>query len=192
MGLDQYLYAEVGVPKGTLAFEAIEKHLTDDHRQQLMSNETAYVSGWSYGDTKPEELFNALSMELGITPAHGSPHFDLEKEGDLYRVRACIYYWRKANAIHRWFVEKAQDGVDECQMTEVHPELLLDLMERIEEVALNHDRAAELLPTQGGFFFGPTEYSEWYFEDIETTSKELRPQIATVPTPVKFFYTSSW
>lgn len=25
-----------------------------------------------------------------------------------------VGYWRKANAVHKWFVENVQDGVDEC------------------------------------------------------------------------------
>jgi hypothetical protein len=28
-------------------------------------------------------------------------------------------------------------------------------------------RCAELLPTQSGFFFGSTDYDEWYFNDVK-------------------------
>lgn len=37
-------------------------------------------------------------------------------------------YWRKANAIHKWFVDNTQDGVDECQTTEVDKEKLSELL----------------------------------------------------------------
>lgn len=38
-----------------------------------------------------------------------------------------IGYWRKANQIHRWFVEHVQDGVDECDRYEVTKEQLTEL-----------------------------------------------------------------
>lgn len=34
-------------------------------------------------------------------------------------VETEVAYWRKANAIHKWFVDNAQDGEDECQETEI-------------------------------------------------------------------------
>ena len=33
---------------------------------------------------------------------------------DLASVRYRVAYWRKANAIHKWFVDHVQDGVDDC------------------------------------------------------------------------------
>jgi hypothetical protein len=34
-------------------------------------------------------------------------------------VSKCVGYWRKANAIHGWFVRELADGVDECQRIRV-------------------------------------------------------------------------
>lgn len=80
-----------------------------------------------------------------------------------------LAYWRKANAIHRWFVENVQDGLDECQSSYVPLEALQKLKEICEKVLNNNELAAELLPTAEGFFFGDTRYNEWYFEDVEKT-----------------------
>lgn len=38
--------------------------------------------------------------------------------------------------------------------------------------------ASELLPTASGFFFGGTEYDEWYYKDVEYTEKKLTELIA--------------
>lgn len=38
-------------------------------------------------------------------------------------------YWRKANAIHKWFVENVQNDVDDCGRYEVSKEKLEDLLE---------------------------------------------------------------
>ncbi len=40
-----------------------------------------------------------------------------------------VGYWRKANAIHKWFVDNVQDGKDECQTTYVSKENLEKLKE---------------------------------------------------------------
>ena len=36
---------------------------------------------------------------------------------DIYGVSVSVNaaYWRKANAIHKWFVDNVQDGEDNCQ-----------------------------------------------------------------------------
>ena len=40
-----------------------------------------------------------------------------------------VAYWRKANAIHRWFVNNVQDGIDECQETIVTRNQLFTLLQ---------------------------------------------------------------
>lgn len=39
-----------------------------------------------------------------------------------------VGYWRKANAIHHWFVENVQEGVDECQTSDVDEEDIDNLL----------------------------------------------------------------
>jgi len=85
--------------------------------------------------------------------------------------RAC--YWRKANAIHKWFVDNVQGGDDNCGTYWVSIEHLEHLLGIVNEVLEDHSKAEELLPTEGGFFFGDTAYDEWYFEGLEYTKKEF-------------------
>jgi hypothetical protein len=50
---------------------------------------------------------------------------------DLKDVREISFdagYWRKANAIHNWFVENVQDGVDDCGDYGVSREQLKELL----------------------------------------------------------------
>lgn len=95
-----------------------------------------------------------------------------------------VGYWRKANAIHNWFLESCgprdHDGdvIDDCRPIEVPVEALKELVEICKKVLDDHDLAEELLPTQSGFFFGPTEYDEYYFDDLEDTVKTITPIIA--------------
>ena len=41
------------------------------------------------------------------------------------------------------------------------------------KVINNAELATELLPTQGGFFFGSTDYDYWYLEDIKDTISQI-------------------
>jgi len=97
-------------------------------------------------------------------------------------------YWRKANQIHKWFVDNVQDGEDNCSEYYVSYEQLQELKALCTKVLADHNLAEELLPTNSGFFFGGTEYDEYYFQDLEETIKiinELDPDS-------DYYYTSSW
>ena len=103
-----------------------------------------------------------------------------------------VGYWRKANHIHNWFVEKCQDGVDECQKTYIDIEQLTDLLQVCKIVINNKDLASELLPTSSGFFFGGTEYDEYYFNDIQYTIELIESLFKEDNTNSSFYYSSSW
>ena len=88
-----------------------------------------------------------------------------------------VGYWRKANAIHNWFVENCGGGEDTCQQMYVSLEKLEELLDICKQVSKDHGLAQVLLPTQDGFFFGSTEYDDWYFDKIEDTIKIVEPVI---------------
>ena len=94
-----------------------------------------------------------------------------------------VGYWRKANQIHNWFLEKCgprdHDGdiIDDCRDIYIPVEKIEQLVEECKQVLNDHSLAPTLIPTQGGFFFGSTDYDEYYFEDLEDTIKILEPVI---------------
>ena len=103
-----------------------------------------------------------------------------------------VAYWRKAHGIHQWFVDKCQDGNDDCRAAYVSRDKLTELLNICKQITADNSLAEELLPTQGGFFFGSTEYDEWYFNDIKTTISELESVLADTPEEWWFEYQSSW
>ena len=107
-----------------------------------------------------------------------------------------VGYWRKFNALHNWFVDNVQDGIDECQESYVPYEKILELYDILIRVKENHSLAGELLPTTSGFFFGSTEFDEWYFESLDYTIETLKPIVDAindnVDFPYSFYYQSSW
>ena len=100
-------------------------------------------------------------------------------------------YWRKANAIHRWFVENVQDGVDNCARYHVDREKLTALLELVKQVLLDHSNAPDLLPTQKGFFFGDRGYDEQYYENLEHTKNVLMPLLEESGF-YDIYYHASW
>lgn len=104
-----------------------------------------------------------------------------------------VAYWRKANHIHAWFVSNVQDGIDECQRSYVSYEQLVELRDTCKEVLADRKKADALLPTQAGFFFGGTEYDEYYFQDLEYTVEILDKILGEENAEsVSYYYQSSW
>lgn len=161
------------------------------------------------------------SVEGSISVFRGGNELRIPLDRVTY-VEMEAVYWRKANAIHKWFVDNVQDGEDNCAEYYVSQEQLKDLYEIVckvlskvkteqgkceagsmysngketilyEEgrVILNPEVCEELLPSEGGFFFGNTEYNEWYLNDLEHTKVALE-ELDLDNNQNNFFYTSSW
>ena len=107
-------------------------------------------------------------------------------------INETVMYWRKANAIHQWFVDNVQGGVDDCRYAELSISKLQELLNELIAVNSNRDKAAELLPTTSGFFFGGTDYDEYYWEDVEKTITKLTEILAEDNSQAHFEYHSSW
>jgi hypothetical protein len=120
---------------------------------------------------------------------------DLAKLGNLeaFEFEAC--YWRKANAIHNWFVQNVQNGVDDCASYEVtHPQLTV-LRDICKKLLDDRSLAETLLPPVSGFFFGSTEIDEGYWEDIQHTYDKLTELLDVLPKEswqTSVTYQSSW
>ena len=100
------------------------------------------------------------------------------------------WYWRKANAIHGWFVKNVQDDIDNCGCYPVSQDQLRELLGKVQEVISNPEKAEEILPTMQGCFYGTYEYDEWYFEYLKITEQHLKEALE-MPDDWHFVYTSS-
>lgn len=118
--------------------------------------------------------------------------------GYEYYLKPCdtitteVAYWRKANAIHRWFVENCCDSNDDCCEHYVSRLKLEELLNTCKEIMENKNMAEKLLPTQKGFFFGDTEYNDSYYDDIEFTIEQITSVLKTSNRSDYFIYQASW
>ena len=148
---------------------------------------------------------------------HRHPHKSIHED---------VAYWRKANAIHKWFVDRVQDGVDDCdyhrEVTERDLKDLLDICETIlanvilekgkvingyrtgdnwewepilqdGKIITNRQLCEKLLPCQDGFFFGNTQYDQWYLDSIRRTQQVLERILRETDFETQMiYYQSSW
>ena len=120
-------------------------------------------------------------------------HFpELTESQTVQQVSVRVGYWRKANAIHRWFVDHVQKGIDDCGNYHVSRDKLTELRAVCERVRdWPGGLAAEQLPTTSGFFFGGTDYDEYYMQDVNRTIRII-DECLQLPDSWDFEYNSSW
>lgn len=133
-------------------------------------------------------------------------HKDLNKELNKFLVKnnqptglgkielkIQVGYWRKANQIHRWFVNNVQDGKDDCDNYPVSRKKLKELRVLCVRVLEEKDEQFSkfILPTQEGFFFGANEYDDSYYNDISETV-EIIDKCLELPEEWDLEYGSSW
>lgn len=172
-----------------------------------------YVKNW---DHLPAENRHEITVKRGDkVVTHIRP-------GRISEITEDVAYWRKANAIHKWFVDNVQDGIDNGGTFYVSREKLKELLNLCKTVLAssmlidgkvqNGQRyengtwvpiledgktvkdpttAKILLPTQEGFFFGSTDYDQYYVEDLKETVEQLTA-ILDEPDEGDLYYHASW
>ena len=158
----------------------------------------------------PKEAFKSVRESIKGRTKEAYSQFDevVKERGEHFSwlsIFEDIGYWRKANAIHNFFVQECQDGVDECQLSIVRKSHLKDLLKRckkaisVKDIYLNDgilkegEGIEEYLPTTSGFFFGGTEFNEWYFNDVEETIELIEKVLEETDFKTQVIcYRSSW
>lgn len=114
-------------------------------------------------------------------------------EHETLSLSTTAIYWRKVNAVHGWFVDNVQNGLDDCETYPVSVDDLKRLKEACDRVVDDPSCHMEVLPPRGGFFFGDTVCNDRYIVDLRTTSEQLE-EILSNPDCDKwnYSYESSW
>jgi len=139
-----------------------------------------YVKQW-------EHIDEAKQYKVEVTRGGEPTNIDPKKVKYIIEEAG---YWRKANAIHKWFVDNCQNGVDDCRDAYVGFDDLQALLDLCRIVIIDKSKAEQLLPSTSGFFFGNTEYDEWYYNDIQNTIEILEK--AVEDKDGEYYYSSSW
>lgn len=204
MGLDAYLDKAKRI-KGAKLEDLVKLNEYFDYMVRPNKYKNHTMEEW--GNRKLEDVNLNIAKDYITEYKHRYSSWDKEKKYGYSTLFQNVAYWRKANHIHKWFVDNVQNGEDDCGFYEVTKEQLEELLEicvavRDNSKLVNEDGnkyiknpslAESLLPTQDGFFFGGTSYDEWYLYDIRYTIRELRKILRTTDFEHEIvFYTSSW
>lgn len=101
-------------------------------------------------------------------------------------------YFRKVNFLIPFVESKIGRELEDCETVKLTKADLAALVERCKEVLANHDKAEELLPTRSGFFFGGTDYDEWYFKDVQEVHDEVSDLLSTMTGRMKASFYAWW
>ena len=150
---------------------------------------------------------------------------------EVREITVTVMSWRKANAIHNWFITNCGNDEDDCQPIPVsidrltklrnlckrvldHSTLIPALIKNGTRYTRNSDGemvatpiiedgqtianpsyAKWYLPIASGFFFGSTEYDQYYYQDVKETYEAL-DAILKIPQDElnkwDFAYRASW
>lgn len=177
----------------------LDMYVTIRHKdtQSKLDAYEAWNSKYSY------EEYERLTDEQKEEYRNSEPEYN----EDIYGKQ--LMYWRKANQIHNWFVQNCQGGVDDCERYVITVADLIKLKELCEKILTMTEKrkemrypsfgarekeevdilcltdegvkfASEHLPSRSGFFFGSTDYDNWYVWDVEDTVKQINDTLDTL------------
>lgn len=176
MGLDQYLYRVVDP----------DKPVIDD----------IYADGGIYD----QAIKSFGPIDYTTDDANPASYAAFKRHLSTYTNLLEVAYWRKFNALHLWMEHNANNGVESNgDDIPVSLEQLAGLLTTCERVATDPSTGPDVLPTGSRFFFGSTEYDDYYVSDCLETANTLRrllgEEMAWVAAGNRtrpFFYSSSW
>ncbi|WP_349535085.1 hypothetical protein [Leuconostoc citreum] len=103
-----------------------------------------------------------------------------------------VHSWRKANQIRQWFVTRFEQEPDAQLKIALTDDDITALITDIEQVLVDKALATSLLPTSPGFFFGSTDYDDYYFEELKDTLQYLKHNFEYDSDNEQLFYTEWW
>lgn len=174
-----------------------------------------YVKNWEH---------NPKEKQFSFLIKKGGKKADFINTKKICYIEEEVAYWRKANQIHKWFIDNCADGDGDRTTMDVSREQLVELLGLCKKVVdaselidgkINNGQqyqdgkwvdikvdgkyikdasmAQELLPTESGFFFGGTDYDEYYISDLNDTIKVLEEELKTEDKSYSSYeYNASW
>lgn len=98
---------------------------------------------------------------------------------DIYLIknkRSEIGYFRKVNFLVKFFEKKGFDVSNQTPLV-IKKKDAEELLSKCEEVLKDRSKGPELLPTMSGFFFGSTDYDNYYYDDVEAVRDYVKDKL---------------
>lgn len=137
-------------------------------------------------------IYGTDSKKLRISGIKG-----VHQEKVQYITEECLT-WRKANQIHKWFVDNIQEGNDDCKPYWVSKDSLIRLRDScmMAKQSMRYEKSKclkkDIMPGLDGFFYGSIDKDESYWGEIEYTIKGIDKIVKDYGDNWDFEYCSSW
>lgn len=143
--------------------------------------------------TMPLEVAAVLakSRPYDVNPWHNPWIEEPPSDGSDVLATLGAAYWRKANAIHGWFVRNIQSGQDDRESYEVTRQELQKLIALCQR-CIASGKASLFLKPMSGLFFGSTEIDQGYWDDLKKTVESLTKVLEEFDDSWQLVYHSSW
>ena len=203
MGLDQYLNIVITTDEKT----ANRNHI-NSIAEQLTELSSAYAFANRYSPVYIDE--NDMTSEFDLDPIYDVDG-NATQRYELLNVKGQERSYRKANQIQNYFETRFYEGGNEsdneeynCVNTKIDDFTIDDLLDRLAKINKNPTaKVAEAeFPTTGGFFYGDTDYDEFYFEqnnefandltELQQARDRINQQLADTPYEAIIEYSSWW
>jgi len=145
----------------------------------MFLSKKTYVKNWEH---TPANERHEVTITRGGNPVDSRV---IDPERVTYIVED-VGYWRKANAIHKWFVDHVQDGHDDCRAYYVSRDRLQELLDTVNRVL----ESSALVDGQVTNSYG---HKTGHMEAIVAIGKAIKdPTVARelLPTQSGFFFGS--
>lgn len=187
MGLD-IMFHRISKPRERKHDEGFNEYLwaiKEEQDKQFAKDTKAYIKNWLKGMKKFNETYEGetISKIRSLYYEMKDKYFEYEFELDALDKAKTVQdveawfkainwewfskpdaaYFRKVNSIYAYFADRLEDEM--CVVTKSD---IIDIMNKATQVLSEHDEetSKSLLPTQGGFFFGSTDYDDWYYQEM--------------------------
>lgn len=87
-----------------------------------------------------------------------------------------VGYFRKVNFLVQFFENKGLN-VEEQKPLIICKEDVEELLLKCEQVLKDKSKGPKILPTRNGFFFGSTDYDEYYYDSVLEISKFIKNEL---------------
>lgn len=201
MGLDQYLTVEITTDRKEYPIELAEKYLKNINSYLSNIGYTAELNYWDDSKSSNYTLEDLYDIE-------GYP----TKRYSFANIKSVQKDFRKVNQIQNYFETKFYENNSyesynciNTVLTDIDIDILLDHINQIMSQKTPEAKkkyAEKILPTTSGFFYGDTDYDEYYFDNLASFAEKLknltkiRNQIDHVmtdsPFSVEIVYSSWW
>lgn len=95
-------------------------------------------------------------------------------DSDCCEEESELAYYRKVNFLVAFFENNYNFERDHANYFTLNEDMIKDLIRRCELVFKDYNLAESILPTTAGFFFGSTDYDDYYYDNIVNVLLDMK------------------